>query len=126
MEEVMQTGLATLGTLISGLIIALLVQAFRKLGFSLDAEREAQLEYVVRQEVLRVEERAARMLKESGIQQRGEQKLRDVLIAVTDRIPRVDHAEAERIVHAVLPQLGLGATAYVRELGKALKTPATS
>ncbi len=124
MDELIQQALGYLGTVLATLCVALATLVLRKIGISLDADRQAQLEYVVKQEVLRQEELAAERLKKTGIVTSGAEKLRSALEAVTDRLPRVDRDEAAAIVQAVLPQLGIGAAAGLRELGKALKTPA--
>ena len=111
-----------LGAVLVGALIALIVKLLKRMGIALDVERMQQLESSARQAVLRVEETAATQLKNKVSEWTGPEKLHAAVTDVITRLPRVDAEEAERIVKAVLPTMGLGAAAGAAELGKALRT----
>jgi hypothetical protein len=121
MEPVIDQVVQYLGAILAAALVAVVVQVFRKLGFSLDAERQAQLEYYAKQAVLKVEEEAANYAKTHTVKLDPETKLRRAISAVVAKLPRVDEAEAAAVVKAALPQVGLGAAAV--RLGEALRTP---
>jgi hypothetical protein len=121
MEQLIEPIVAGLGVVLTMAVIALGTQLFRKLGIELDVKRQQQLESFARSAVLRVEEVATAEARKHLSAWTGPQKLQAAVTDVVDRLPRVDRAEAERIVHAVLPTVGIGAAAAV-ELGKALQT----
>ena len=108
-------------------VIAVLVRVFQKFGLSLSAERRANLEAGLMKGALWVEEWAERKFKETGVKVPAAVKLEKAiekgLTFVVGKIPRVSAEEAADIVNAGLPQIGLGAAASARELGKALRTP---
>lgn len=119
LDPLLSTVLQILGSLLATALIALAVQALKKIGITLDVERQQQLEAAARQAVLRVEEAAAAAIKRKLPAWTSTDKLEHAVTDVITRVPRVDENEARAIVQAVLPGLGLGATA----LGKALRTP---
>jgi len=91
------------------LVPALLIQAARRLGLSVSAERQAQLEHDVENAIRRGEElRAAGKLTAHT----------DLLAWVIDEVriarPKVSIEQVEDLVHALLPKLGLGATVKAR------------
>jgi hypothetical protein len=118
LTDLLQPVIAILGAALATLITSLLVQLVQRFGIQLDLERQALLEAAARKAVLMVEEQAANALKRGLSEWTGPQKMTAAVTDIVDHIPRVDRAEAERIVQAVLPALGLGAT----ELGNALRT----
>jgi hypothetical protein len=121
-DELIRQGLGVLGTALTAVLVALAIKALQRIGISLDAERAAQLEYTARQAVLAVEERAAAYAKAHVTKMLPAEKMRQAIIDVTNRIPNVDDLEARRVIEAVLPQVGAGAAAGLRELGKAIGT----
>ena len=121
MEQLIDPIVTALGGLLAGVLVALVLRALKKMGIELDVQKQQQLEGVARAAVLRVEEVAKAQARKQVGQWTGAQKLQAAVTEVVDRLPRVDRAEAERIVHAVLPTVGIGAAAAV-ELGKALQT----
>lgn len=118
-DQVMQA----LGVVLAGALVALVIQILRKIGITLDADKQAQLEYFAKQAVLRVEEYAATYAKKKLVGLTESQKFSMAVTDLIEKVPRVDRVEAERIVTAVLPQLGIGAAAGVTHLGNALRTP---
>ncbi len=122
MELVITPLIQALGAVLAAALTALVVQAFRKLGLSLDADRQAQVEYYAKQAVLKVEEEAAAYAKshmkkiDPGI------KMRRAVVALIAKVPRINTDEAGEILEAVLPQVGIGAAAGARRLGEALRT----
>lgn len=106
------------GTLLAGLIAALVIQGLRKLGLSIDADRAAKIEYFAQQAVLTVEEKAAAYLKQQAAAMKPEQKLHEAMVVLMQRFPKLSAEDAQRIVTAALPKVGLGAA-----MGKAPGTP---
>lgn len=121
-EQLIDPIVAALGVVLAGAIVTLGTRLFKRLGIDLDIKRQEQLEGYARAAVLRVEELAKAQAHARLAEWTGPEKLQAAVSDVVDRLPRVDRDEAERIVHAVLPTLGMGATAGVVELGKALQT----
>lgn len=119
-EQLIDPIVAALGVLLAGAVVTLGTRLFQKLGIELDIKREQQLESVARAAVLRVEEIAKAQARKHLADWSGSQKLQAAVTEVVDRLPRVDRDEAERIVHAVLPTMGMGATV---EPGKTPQTP---
>jgi hypothetical protein len=104
------------------LLVMLAVKALKKLGISLDAEKQAQLEYVAKQAALKVEEVAANRIAAGLSKMSPTAKLRDAIGTVIDKLPNVSAKEAEDAIHAALPQIGAGASAGITVLGKAMQT----
>jgi hypothetical protein len=111
------------GTALSSLLFALLTRLLQMWNIRLSAERQAQAEHIVALVVRSVEESAATYLRTHGIPLTGQAKLERAVTDIVTRLPRVSRTEAAEIVHAVLPALGLGATAGLGKLGDALRTP---
>lgn len=122
MDELIQQVISYLGAALAAALVALAVQLLRKMGFSLDAERHAQLETVVRQAVLKAEEQAAAYAKAHVSKMLPADKMRLAVAHVLAKLPRVSEAEAADIVQAVLPQMGIGAAAGAQKLGEALRS----
>jgi hypothetical protein len=125
MDVVIDQAVQMLGGIVAAALVAVLVKLFQRFGIALDEERRAQLENVARQAVARAEEWAAAQAKglvKSKIPDLGAAKFQRAVTDVVDRIPRVSREEAEDIVTAALPQMGLGAAAGAAVLGKALQT----
>lgn len=118
LEPIIDEGVKALFALLIGLLLPLIWQLLKRVGISIDLDKQQQIEAAARQAVLRVEENAAAHVKQKVRTWTGTEKLNAAVADVIDRLPHVDRTEAERIVQAVLPGLGLGAT----ELGKALRT----
>lgn len=112
-----------LGALAVAALTAVLVKLFQRFGIALDAEKRDRLEGVARQAVARAEEWAAAQVKAkvSKVKIPGADKFEKAVTDVLDRVPGVTREEAEAVVTAALPQMGLGAAAGARELGKALR-----
>lgn len=113
-----------LGAVAVAALTAVLVKLFQRFGIALDAEKRDRLEGVARQAVARAEEWAAAQAKARvrKIKIPGAEKFERAVTDVLDRVPGVSREEAEAVVTAALPQMGLGAAAGARELGKALRT----
>jgi ERCC4-type nuclease len=120
-EQLIDPIVTAMGGILAGVLVALALRALKKMGIELDVQKQQQLESVARAAVLRVEEVAKSQARKHLADWSGPEKLQAAVTEVVDRLPRVDRDEAERIVHAVLPTVGIGAAAAV-ELGKALQT----
>jgi hypothetical protein len=123
METFLTEALKTMQPLLVAALVALAAKVFQRLHLSVSAERDAQLQWVAQQAVQYAEEKAANYLKSTGVVPRAEQKLNDALAVVVSKLPHVDELEAQQAIQAALPQVGLGAAAGARALGKAMLTP---
>lgn len=107
------------------LLTALLVKGVQKLGLTVDAERQAKLEYFAQQAVLRAEEWGASRIK--GNPQAimtASMKLERALTDLTDKIPGISRDEASELIHATLPKVGAGAAVFLQGVRKAATTGA--
>jgi hypothetical protein len=125
MEGLIDQTVQMVGAMLAAALVAVLVKLFQRFGIALDQERQDQLQSVARQAVARAEEWGATQLK--GLAKRklpalGAEKFERAVTDVVARIPRVSREEAEAVVQAALPQMGLGAAAGAAALGKALRT----
>lgn len=116
-ELVKSVVVASIG-LVGPMIVALLVQLFRKAKVELDAAQEATLRSVVQNVLLEVEEWAAHRLKAS-IPVTSGQKLGRAIEAIVEKIPNVSEEEAEQLVRQELPKVGLGAISFLEQAAKA-------
>lgn len=123
MDAVIDQAVQALGAIVAAALVAVLVKLFQRFGIALDQERQDQLTRVAQQAVARAEEWAAAQVK-AKVKGKipGAEKFERAVADVIARVPRVSREEAEAIVTAALPQMGLGAAAGARELGKALRT----
>lgn len=118
MDEILKQVLQALAVAIAGFLIVLLKRLFAKWGIDLNEKQEAQLESYARQAVLYVEEEAARRLKGKLPTLTPEEKNQLAIAKIMQWSQSATVSEASDKVKAVLPTLGLGATA-----GKAPGTP---
>lgn len=100
-------------TALAGVLAPILVKwalgQLEKIHLTVSAERQAQLEYYAKQAILKAAELAAQKAKTGGTLS-GADKLQIATLEVMDKAA-VTPAEAADTIHAVLPQLGLGAWA---------------
>jgi len=108
--------------LLTPLALAVLYKGFAKLGLQIDAEKQGKIEAAVRIAVAEAEEWASRQIK-ARIKVNPRDKFERALETVIVKLPNVDPNEATTIIHAMLPQMGLGAAAGARALGEAVRTP---
>ena len=104
---------------IVGLVVPLMVQLLRRAGLNISAEREGYLNQVALIAAAEVEEWASKKLKANLPVSAGE-KMERALESVLSKIPNVTENEAKAAIHAALPQIGLGAAAGLKELGKSI------
>jgi hypothetical protein len=124
MDGLIDQTVQMIGAMLAAALVAVLVKLFQRFGIALDQERQDQLEHVARQAVARAEEWAAAQVKAKVVSKKipGSEKFERAVVDVLERIPRVSREEAEAIVTAALPQMGMGAAAGAAALGKALRT----
>jgi hypothetical protein len=123
MDGLIDQTVQMIGAMLAAALVAVLVKLFQRFGIALDQERQDQLERVARQAVARAEEWAAAQVKAKVSKKiPGSEKFERAVVDVLERIPRVSREEAEAIVTAALPQMGMGAAAGAAALGKALRT----
>jgi hypothetical protein len=112
--EIIRTVLAIATPVLATLATALIVKALQKIGLSVDAEKQAKLEYLATQAILRAEEWAAARIKAQVGSTTAAMKLEKALTDLTDRVPGISREEAAALVHATLPKLQLGATGFLQ------------
>ena len=96
------------------LISALLVKALQRFGLSVDAEKQAKVEYFVQQAIFRAEEWAAQRVKANMGQTTAAMKLDRALTDVVDKVPGITKQEAADLIHATLPKVQLGAAVFLQ------------
>lgn len=121
-SEAVRLLVATLAVIVAPVLIGVLVRWLQWLGLTLDAERQAKLEKIVQDAVLAVEEWAAARAKR-GVKIAAETKLRQATERIVSRWPGLTPEEAERLVQAALPRLGLGAAGWLGAVRRAVTTP---
>jgi len=122
MDVLIEEVVKLLGGVLAGALIALVLKLSKKAGLSIDSEREAQIRQAAVDAVSRVEEWAATQIKAKKKNITGGVKLERAIADVIDRVPGVTYEEAEQVIQAALPQMGLGAAAGARQLVKAIRT----
>jgi hypothetical protein len=110
-DPVIEQVLGFLAMVLTGVIIAIATRVLKRLGISLDAEKQAQLEHYATQGVLKAKEIAAAQLKRSAVKLTSEDKQAIAIGHVLENVPRADEQQAIDVVTAVLPTVGEGASA---------------
>lgn len=91
-------------------LVGLVVRLFQRANIQLDAEKQERVRAIVRKVVLKVEEIAARELRELGRKWTGPEKLAEATSEIIDELKGKKTAgEVQKLVHAELPVLGFGA-----------------
>lgn len=121
--EVVKFALAIIAPILSALIAALAVQGLRKLGISLDAEKQAKLEHLVAALVAQTEEWASSRIK-AGITTTAADKAQYYLQLAADKIPGVSADEAHALAQTILGRVRLGTTAVLQDVRVAATTGA--
>lgn len=106
------------------LAVAAVVKILQRLGLEVEAGQRDRIERIVREAVLSVEEWAAAAARRSNVSVRAGAKLERAVTAILDRVPNISRQEAEALVHAALPALGLGAAEHLARTRQAAETPA--
>lgn len=91
------------------LLIWIATQAARKLGLSVSAEQQAQLQYFAQQAAKKMEEIAAAKFKSTGKIMSPSEQMAGAVETVMANLPRVAAAKAASAVTSALPELGIGA-----------------
>jgi hypothetical protein len=98
------------GAALVPVLVGLVVQLLRRVNLQLDAERQERVRAIVRKVVLKIEEIAARELREGLRRWTSEEKLAMATSEVIDELKgKVTAAAAQQAIHAELPTLGIGA-----------------
>lgn len=122
LAEAARMTILALAPLLVGAVTAAAVQLFRKFGLDLDAQKQAKVEYYARLAIQEAEEWAARKLTQANIVITGSEKLSRAVESLVAKVPGVSQAEATALVHALLPEVGVGAAAA---LGKVVTAATT-
>lgn len=122
MDAVIHQALDVVGAIIVAVLTPLIVQWIankaRLAGLQLSAEKEAQVEKIVRDAILKAEEWAATRVKVGESTNAG-QKLEQALADVVDKVPGISSQEAADLIHATLPKVGLGASTFLQGVRQA-------
>lgn len=109
-EAVTEQALTAMSLVAAALILAILRRVLQKLGISLSAERDAQLEYAVAEGIARAKEAAAAQIKAYGTSMPAEQKLEIAREHVKDTLKKVDPVKVDAKIESTLAKVGEGAT----------------
>jgi len=109
------------GAALASALVVLVVKLLQRVGIALDADRREALERVALQGAARAEEWAEKQIK-AKLKVPSAAKMNQAIAHVLERIPNVTAEEAEAVVTAALPQMGLGASAGAKALGKAIRS----
>lgn len=106
-------------------IAAILYRVFKKLGISLSAEKRAEIELYIADQIRAIAETQAAIHKGKlkGQLLSAEEKLYAVTAATLQKFPQVSPREAEMITQATLGRLKEGALVGAVHLGEAVRTP---
>ncbi|OFW05634.1 MAG: hypothetical protein A3H96_11275 [Acidobacteria bacterium RIFCSPLOWO2_02_FULL_67_36] len=128
MNDVLIDVLKTVGTILAPILATLLTalayKALKRAGLDLDAEKQAKLEYLARQAILRAEEWGANQLK-THLPATSGQKLQRAVTDLLDKVPGISDVEAAALVHAELPKVALGASGFLQAVRTAATTAPT-
>lgn len=123
--EMLKPVMAAIGTALAAIVAAAIVKALsklaEKLGIQVDNEERVRQEAIVRQAVMAVSERAAKMTLEH-LNMPAEQKLQRAVDIVRKELPELEHDKIVTLIHAALARHGLAADAKVRA-GEGPKQP---
>lgn len=123
MDVLIDEAVKLLGGVLAAAAVAVLIKLLQKFGLQVDEAREAKLRSAAYDAVQRVEEKAAALIKSKARKVIPSAEKMELAVAhVVAKIPNVTEAEAREVVEATLPQVGLGAAAGVKALGKAVRT----
>jgi len=109
-QEVIKVVGGIIASALGMLLIWIATQMARKLGLSVSAEQQAQLQWFAQQAAKKMEEIAAAKLKSTGERMTPAEQMAGAVEAVMENLPRVDASKATSAVTAALPELGIGAS----------------
>jgi len=121
-DELIRLGAAVAGLVLVPLLTAALVKLLQRTGLQVSAEREAQLRTIVRNAINHAEEFAAKAAKQKIGTLDGATKLSIAASSILTKVPGITEAEAAQLVHEELPNLGLGASDFLRSVRTAATT----
>ena len=97
---------------IAPVVVAILVQLFRKVNIDLSQAQQATLRNTVQDILVEVEEWASHRIK-ANVPVTSGQKLSKAVDAIVEEKPNLSEAEAEALVRQELPKIGLGAVSFL-------------
>lgn len=118
LNELIKTLVVTSIGALAPLVVAAVVQIFRKLSIDLSEAQKAQVAGVVQNVLVEVEEWASHRIK-AQIPVTSGQKLSRAVEALLNKVPGIDEAEAEILVRQELPKIGMGAVSFLAETAQA-------
>jgi len=117
-QDIVLTLLGTILTIAGAFLAKFLKNLAAKAGISLSAQKQALLDSTVQDLILRIEEESAARIRAGLPRIPGGEKFEQVLIDVVDKIPGLSRTDAEQIIQANLPKIGVGALANQVKAGK--------
>ena len=103
---------------VAPLVVAVIVQLFRKVNIELGVAQQDQVRIVVQNILLEVEEWASHRIKASVPVTSGA-KMERAIESIINKVPGINEEEAEQLVREELPKIGLGAVNFLAAASKA-------
>ena len=118
--DVIQEGLLTVLAVVTPIAVGFLVRWLKalgtKAGITIDVQKEAMLEHRIQSFLLQVEEEAAARIRAGLPKWAPGEKFSRVFEKVVGVIPGISRQEAEELIQANLPKIGLGAIAALDQI----------
>jgi len=108
-KEILTTVITAAVPVLVTLVTALLIKALKRVGLDLDAERQAQLEGIVKRAILKVEEVFEAKIK-AGQPVTAADKLSAAVTDVIKNAPNLTPQQAADAIHAQLPLMRAAVT----------------
>jgi len=105
MDQIISQLIQALGAILAAVLIALATQALRRMGITLNAERQQLLENTVKQGVSYAEETAKVHLQKYGEKLESDAKKNLALDFVLHKLPKTNPDDANRSIQATLPMV---------------------
>lgn len=106
MDGILDEILKALGAAIAAGLVGIVVQLFRRIGISIEAEQQAKLELLVKDGIKRAEEWGRSRIQPPA----SEDKLAVAVSHVASQMPKVPLERIEQTIQAKLADVGAGAT----------------
>lgn len=113
--------ISALVTILLALLVPLALKGVQWILVKVKLDQNAMVQLAVRQGIAYAEEAAAKKLREEGLKLTSKAKLGLATASLLEKVPGIDQAEAEKLVHEQLAQVGLGAAGFLSAAGTAIK-----
>ena len=113
-DELVKKVLQAIAPIIAAGIVAVLGLFARKIGLQISAENQARVEKMAHDAIFLAEEKVTALVKRGVTPM--QTKLEMAITHLVDKVPGITVTEAEQIITAELPKLGLGAASFARSV----------